>query len=224
MIPTGLITILLFIASTILIVEDSHKIDITLSLSLATVYFFCVGFSFQFCGVAFACRDRFRALNELTRLRFRLTSFEVVSCVELHKKLTIIIQKINEDLMQPLILILGLLMMSITLNVYQLVRLSMITTGTETFMLIINFCWFFVYFYLLVIAIYASEITYKEGEKFIDWGKEALWSKNFLEGAMRTDFKFFLATFDKTRLKFQTIFFDVDWKLLLQVNLITLLN
>lgn len=218
MIPVGLVSILSFTASMFFVLGSKHKFDVLLSLSLSIVYFYCVFFIFQFCGIAFACHERFCAINERTRMRYRPTSFEVVSCVEMYKNLTIIIQKIKDDLMQPMILIVAFLMMSTTLNVYQLVRLSMITIDMKAFMLIINLFWAFIYFYLLVIAIYASEITFKEGELFIDWGKEILWSKNFFNGAMKKDFKFFLATFDKTKLKFQTIFFDLDWKLLFQVR------
>lgn len=218
-IPVVLFLLLELIGGIWYIMGKKTHAEIVLALSLSSAYFFCVGVVFQFSAVALACHERFYAINERIKQKSRPNSFEVINCVDLFKDLMKIIQQINADLIQPMILIFAFLLITTAINVYTTIQIIMKATMFRPFLISTNTVWTISYFCLFLIAIYPSEASSNEGEKFIDFGKEILWNKNIFDDVTKKDFQLFISTFEKSKLHFQTVFFKLNWKLVFQVTI-----
>lgn len=186
-------------------------------------FFMCTGFTFLFTGIIIGCCDRFNALNRRILMKFQPTSFEIRFCVELHQDLVRVIQKINLELTHPLILIFTYILIILTFNTFTTLKLFQQNFNENGFLIVMNATWSSMTSYLMIIVIHSSECARSEAQNFLEHGKQFLWVKKIYDDQLREDLKFVILSMNPKNLQLRTILFNLDWNLLLNVNLITFL-
>lgn len=198
-----------------IIVIPNNEIDFVMTFSLSVAYFYFIGFTFQFSCAAIAVRDRFLMINEkLSRKNF-LTYYEMQIYIELYQKLLRIIEHINDYLTHPLIPVFTVFLILETFMTYTVVRL-LLNAADQKFMIALNCMWSSIYFYLSGVAATSSERVFKEGLQFKNICYEVLCFKGASIESSRT-LKIFLTSITDSRLQLRTVFFDINWKLLLEM-------
>lgn len=225
LIPVG-ITLVLFSLSLYLVLSGGSpykNYELVMIVSTYLGFFSNIGFIFLFIGIVFGCRDRFNALNRRILLRLQPTSFEVRHCVELYQDLVKIIQKINRELAHPLILIFTSILITLTFNTFTSIKLYNKNLSGNRALIIINIFWTLKNSYMMIIVIQSSEGARNEAQKFLEHGRKILWEKKISDNQLSEDFKFFILSMNRENLQLKTIFFNIDWTLLLNVNFLLLI-
>lgn len=224
-IPAGIIfSIASSITTTLNAINTSNWSSNTFLLMFLLAYFLCFGVILQFSFFALACRDRFKLINEKIALKFQPTSHEIITSVDLFKELLKIMHKIN-DTAQSLILIFAHLLLLITINIYSATKLPFFFENSyEDFILISQNClWIAVVISQKLILIYSTQSAFNQAEIFLKLIKDILWHQQITNEISRRKIEFFILSIDRTEIKFKTIFFDIDWKLLFKVRFIRII-
>lgn len=198
-----------------MLIFRNNAVDFIMTYSLSVAYFYFIGFIFQFACAAIACRDRFLMINEKLSRKIFFTYYEMQAYIELYQKLLKIMEHINEYLAPPLIPVFTMFLVLETFMTYTVVRL-LLHSGNQHFMIAMNLMWSSIYYYLSMIAMHSSESAYKEGFRFKNICYEILCFKGASIESTRT-LKMFLASITHSRLQLRTIFFDINWMLLLEM-------
>lgn len=199
------------------IVYENAQVDlINISLYFVACLYY-IGFILQFSSAAVAVRDRFAMVNCNFERKKHLSFFEIQMHIELYQKLLEIISHINEFLTFPLISIFACLLHLETIFIYTFIRAMLLQTQHQIFLMITQFCWIFSYLYLMMIASYVSESLLKDCQKFKEISYEILRTSQISQNS-RENLKIFLSSISNSKFKLKTIFFDIDWKFLLQVS------
>lgn len=218
LIPLAVQFLLILIVPIYVYLKKDYKLDVLMSVSLFLAYFYSIGYTAQFSMMAAACCDRFKALNQHVARKKFLTSYDVLELNEIHRKLLKIIKMINETISPILIPIFFSLFFTLTFNAYTEIRLLLRAVELKAFLLINNLMWTLIYFYLMTVVCYAAEALKSEGKKFKEICYGFLLSQNVSDRATKATLKVLLNSMDDSKLELKTIFFNIDWKLLMQVS------
>lgn len=223
LIPLGIKLILILDIPFYYLVYRTAQIDLIVTTSISTAYIYAIGFTFQFAYATLACRDRFHAINEHLMRKKSLCSTEVHACMELSRMLLLILDHINEFLAFPLIPTFTFFLISETFMAYTVIRLFLKTAEYKVFMIIVHCIWSFIFIYLMMFAAHAAESVLREGRKFKDTLYEALIAKKIPQES-NGKLELFLSSITDVKLQLRTTLFDINWKLVVQVNLMNFLH
>lgn len=201
-----------------LFLDDRLKGDLIMTSIFLMAYFYSIGIIFQFVCPVIACRDRMRNISSRISLKFRLNSYEVQNYVQLYRRLMKIIDEINKHLTMPLIPIFTFLFITITFELYSVVRLIFKNSDFKLFFGTFSTLWSLLFLLPFLIVIYAADSAMIEIDKIKDVGFDALCCQKVFDAHSEITFNFFLSSIDRSRLQFQTIFFHLDWQLLFKVS------
>lgn len=213
--------LMVVLASTLTILIHLVESHLEFDLFLLACYFVSLVYSsaiiFQFISAAIACRDRLRAINQRILTKKNQSSSEIRSCVNLYRKIFLIIREINKTLTWPLIIIFAFLFVTITFEFYAVVRFFYKNSDMKYYVCISASSWSLVEIYPIFISVYVAESTLDEVENVKKIGYEILCAQRIFDPQTEKVFDYFLRSMERSKLQLKTIFFDLDWKLFLQV-------
>jgi hypothetical protein len=215
MIPLGVISILTAFIFVCLYICEKEHVDVIMSLSLSLSYLYFIGYVFQFSYAALACRDRFSAIVEKLNSKIFLNSVDAQNFMEITDKLLKILEHINKFLTFQLIPTFLCFLVFQTFMAYTVVRVVTKYSNLKTLMMILNIFWTLIYTYLMMVASYSAEEVLKSGEALKDKCHEIVCNQNTPKEVGKI-LKKLKSSLKSSKLQLRTIFFDINWKLVLQ--------
>lgn len=199
--------------------ETAFKIFFATSCYVLSNYMI-LGVVFQFvCGVI-ALRDRFNLITYRMSIKYRLSSFEILNYVELYKKLIKIALLIQRHLTMQLLPVFFFSFVNLNFGLYSIARSFVSVNGSKEgkLQIIADSIWIFVFIFPMVAVVQASESTQEAFEDVKNVGYEILSTQRVLNTEPKEAFTYFLKLMKLSKLRMQTIFFDLDWKLIFKVS------
>jgi hypothetical protein len=188
-----------------------------LNFSITYSYFYLIGYTYEFGALAIACRDRLKTINQKLLSKRFLTRYDVTDIIEFNRKILKIIAKIDKYVTPFLIPVFFCLLFIGTFMAYTEVRLILKTANHKNFLIMNNFFWVIIYFYMMAVMCFAAEALKAEAKKFKEICYEFLVSNKFSDIEARKALKTFINSIDDSRMQLRTIFFNIDWNLFFQV-------
>lgn len=215
---TILMIVVISVFSTIIYNFDGRlKFDTFMVVCYVLTLIYSTVIIFQFTSAAISCRDRINAINGRIIIKSHQSSLEIRLCVELYRKIFLIIREVNMHLTMPLIPIFTFLFVAITFEFYAVVRAMYKNSEIKTFIAINASFWSFIELYPMIVTIYVAESTIESVEIIKKIGYEILCTQRIFDPQTEKIFDYFLKSIDKSKLRLKTMFYNLDWKLFFQV-------
>lgn len=216
MIPFGIKFILMSFIPLFLYLRPNNNVDVIMSFSISISCFYFIGYIFQFSYAALACRDRFIAITKKLSVKiFLVNSVQAQNLLEITHKLLKILEHINKYLAFQLIPTFFCFLIFQTFMAYTVVRVITKNSDLKIMMIIINFFYAFIYVYLMMVASYAAEELLKSGEMLRDKCHDIICNNSTQKEVIKI-LKKVKSSLKSSKLQLRTIFFDFNWKLILQ--------
>lgn len=180
---------------------------------------YCKLFIFQFSCTTISIRDRF---NMLHTKDIRQKS-EIYLVLEGYEKIFQCVELINENLTFQLISVFGFILVIATFEFYSIISIS----NQESAMIekmIPSMVWICLYLYYCILAIYPASSAASCFEKINSIEDKILKSIKYIDQDSYQYFQAYLRHIRGHKWKFESIFFDIDWRLLFGVSLLMVFN
>lgn len=212
------LTLITFMSTIIhsFIYDDFLSKNYRMILVYFYIWIFINGICLQFICAAVGCRDRISLINERISRKYRLSSQEICNFIGLYKKLFKISSEINATLTTPLLPILAIIFISLIFDVYTFVR-TIVKSSVDFPIVIGGISSLIIYITPPVAIIYAAESNLKEIEDIKEIGYDVLCNRRIFDKETKEIFMIFLHSINIQKIRLQTIFFDLDWKLIFKV-------
>lgn len=211
--------VLISTSTTLMYLADGRlKFDIVMIVCYVVSLTYSNAITCQFISAAISCRDRLKAINRRILIKNHQTSMEIRSCMNLYRKIFLIIDEINKILTLPLILIFTYLFVVITFEFYAAVRVFYKNSDIRYLVGSNASLWSFIEICPIFTSIYVAESTIDEIENIKKIGYEILCTHRIFDPQTEKIFNYFLKSIERSKLQPKTIFFNLDWNLFFQVN------
>lgn len=213
------------------------SVDATLPLCYSFILSYMTLWSEQFSFAALALRSRFELLNRNLKFTFECGKIREIAAInlhsthgkknlakfisELHSQLCDGIEMVNEAFTLQLV---PLIIYQLTANLftlYGLIREILVSSSFAVVAICTNLVWICITTFVLSLGIYSAETTRKSARKTSNIVGFILKTEKFKD--VEDIFKTFLLDAQFRSTSFQNEFFCIEWKLLLQVQLLNML-
>ncbi|CAH1727181.1 unnamed protein product [Chironomus riparius] len=193
----------------LLIMQDLGT-DIVMSINYNLMHIYCILFVFQFVCPVIAIRERF---NLIYKRRF-YSKFEVNLILDVYEKLFQLIELINNNLTMPIIYMFGLFLGLMIFDFHDIV--VVLHHEDRGFFMVMAFDgpWMFLYLLLWIFTIHSSVSVSSSFVNFNSIEYQILSDLKSLDNESFDLIKAYLKHIRGYKSTFETIFFDIDWRLL----------
>lgn len=193
--------------------KENVSYDISMSVFFNVLNIYCVPFIFQFACPVIAIRDRFNLIFAKQYSK----KFEINVSLEIYEMLFQCIDLINSNLTFQLIYMFGFMLVSIIFEIHTVLVVFHQQSQTKFLVLIPNVLWMLLYLHLWIIVIHSSVSAMNSFSQIGSIEYKILRDMKSLEPAASQYIKAYLRHIRGLRKNFETIFFDIDWRLLFGV-------
>lgn len=211
-------TIFVFIIMTIsteLYLSSEYGVDIILEVLYVIQSFYCILFIFQFICPAIAVRERF----EILKGRKMKTKSDVHLTLDIYEKLFECVMLINENLTNQLIYVFELILITVTFEFHNVVATLLNESSVNFIPLTPSLAWIFFYLCYVIIAVHPASNAASVFKQFNSIEYQILKILRYSDQTSYQFYKAFLKYINGYKRKFETIFFDIDWRLLFGVRI-----
>ncbi|KAL7025301.1 hypothetical protein ACKWTF_013440 [Chironomus riparius] len=190
--------------------KEIFNFDIGISALFNILNIYCIPFIFQFACPVVAIRDRFCLVFQKKHTKM----IEIYMTLEIYEKLFECIDLINNNLTFPLIHMFGFLLVSIIFEIHNFILVFHLQAHVNFLILSPNVLWMFLCLHLWIVVIYSSVSTMTSFNKINSIEYQILKDMKSLEPNTFRFIKAYLTHIRGIRKSFETLFFDIDWRLL----------
>lgn len=201
------------ILNPLLLIMQNLDLDIIVSINFNIMHIYCVLFIFQFACPVIAIRERFDLLHAR---RFH-NKFELNLILDVYEKLFQCIDLINSNLTMQLIYMFGLFLGLTIFYIHDIVVVFHNLDRGEFLVLAFDVPWMLLYLFLWIIVIHSAVSTTSSFNKFNSIEYQILCDVKLLDNESFHFIKAYLRHIRGYKSTFETIFFDIDWRLLFGV-------
>lgn len=195
-----------------------HIAEFIMTATYAFGYLYLTAVLTQFILAILACRERLILIKKGLAKKSFLNPVEVQMYVDILSEIFKILKRINEYLTFPLILAFFALLLDFTFEFYGILRIFYKNTPYFSLALFNGVMWCVYEIYPVILTIYCAESTWRVIEDIKNIGMEFLYKGKILDFNSERIFEYFFRSINKPKLQASTAFFNIEWKLLFEVE------